>query len=104
MIITEDTFKYDFESLDSGSDEFKFIKKFIKTTEMNAMNRNEKVLKIHKVFEKRPTSSMDKRRNNLMLFHGTSTNGVIGILREGFNHDYYLNIKLKQYLNVLYFT
>ena len=87
VIITDNSFKYDFESLDSGSDEFKVIKKFIKTTAMNSYYSNEKVLQIHKVFEKRPTSSMDKRRNNLMLFHGTSTNGVIGILREGFNHD-----------------
>ena len=86
MIITEDTFKYDFESLDSGSDEFKFIKKFIKVTKFITVIKLGKILQIHKVFEKRSTSSVDEKRNNLMLFHGTNKKGVEGILKEGFSY------------------
>jgi len=87
VVITDDSFKYDFELLDSSSNEFKFIKKFIKITAMNAMNRNEKVLQIHKVTQKNPTSLMDNKRNNLMLFHGTNEKGVEGILKEGFKNS-----------------
>ena len=87
VVITDDSFKYHFELLDSSSNEFKFIKKFIKITAMNAMNPHEKVLQIHKVTQKNPTSLMDNNRNNLMLFHGTNEKGVEGILKKGYNHD-----------------
>ena len=84
VIITDDTFKYDFEPLDSSSDEFKFIKDFINITATISL---EKVLQIHKVFETSPTNSVGKKRNNLMLFHGTNERGVEGILKEGFKNS-----------------
>ena len=84
VIITDDTFKYDFELLDSNSDEFKCIKEFISITSTDYL---QKLLQIHKVFEINPTNSTVTKRNNLMLFHGTNEKGVERILKEGFKNS-----------------
>ena len=81
VIITDDTFKYDFELLDSNSDEFKCIKEFISVTSTDYL---QKILQIHKVFETNQTKTSEVKRNNLMLFHGTNQKGVERILKEGF--------------------
>ena len=84
VIITDDTFKYDFELLDSSSDEFKCIKEFISVTSTDYL---QKLLQIHKVFETNPTKTSEVKRNNLMLFHGTNEKGVERILKEGFKNS-----------------
>ena len=84
VIITDDTFQYDFELLDSSSDEFKCIKEFISVTSTDYL---QKLLQIHKVFETNPTKTSEVKRNNLMLFHGTNEKGVEGILKEGFKNS-----------------
>ena len=37
--------------------------------------------------ETAPTSSVNEKRNNLMLFHGTNDKGVESILKKGFKYS-----------------
>ena len=94
-IITDKSFKYDVEKLDSTSDEVKFIKQFYDTTgdTTNVMTDHlkregyitqVKDLKIYKVIEDNPIIAVDEKNNNLMLFHGTTPKGATGILKEGY--------------------
>ena len=93
-IITEKSFKYDLEKLDSTSDEFLFVKKFYDTT-TNGFGfgfgfvdlSKLKNFQIYKVIENNPIKEVEAKRNNLMLFHGTSRKGATGILKEGFKNS-----------------
>ena len=95
-ITCDDSFKYNIEKLDSTSDEFKFIKGFYATTSktnetmcsyINIAYRNKDDFCIYKVNEKNPIEAVDEKSNNLMLFHGTTKNGVTGILKDGFKNS-----------------
>ena len=84
-IITDKSFKYDIEKLDSTSNEFKFVKGFYDTADYNLIQRIN--FQIHKVIGNNPKKGNEAKRNNLMLFHGTNQKGAAGILKEGFKNS-----------------
>ena len=97
-IITDNSFKYDLEKLDSTSDEFILVKQFHDiTVSITNYNGNSKKasgytsqienFQIYKVNENNPTESAQEKNNNLMLFHGTNRKGAVGILKEGFKNS-----------------
>ena len=91
-IITDKSFKYDLEKLDSTSDEFMLVNDFFATTKVCTSNRfhylpEVKDLRIYKVIENNPIKSVGGKRNNLMLFHGTTRTRAAGILKEGFKNS-----------------
>ena len=92
-IITDESFKYDLEKLESTSSEFIIVKEFYHATKVMTNSRCRRVndqvknLKIYKITENKPVEAVEVKRNNLMLFHGTSRNGVRGILKEGFKNS-----------------
>ena len=96
-IITDKSFKYNLEKLDSTSDEFIFVKNFYDVTEdsMNAMKNTRKssgyIPKINdfQIYEvvKNNQVKVDEKQNNLMLFHGTTQEGAAKILKEGFKNS-----------------
>ena len=97
-IITDNSFKYDLEKLDSTSDEFILVKQFhdITVSITNYNGNSKKALgytsqienfQIYKVNENIPTESAQEKNNNLMLFHGTNRKGAVGILKEGFKNS-----------------
>ena len=96
------TCKYKRDELYCDSDEYKFVKNFYETntsTEslvsvirkrglVNSLLFGHFVapdnVKLHKISENYPTTKLDEKRNNLMLFHGTNEKNVDGILNKGF--------------------
>ena len=80
-IVTKKGFRYNLAKLDSTLDEFLFVKEFFnKNTKKRAIyeeikSHQVKDFQIHKVVESKPTSAINEKSNNLMLFHGT---GKIG--------------------------
>ena len=99
-IITNKRYKYSLELLDNTSDEFKFVKDFIFTTKSrNFTGRTLKDFKICKVVEKKPVKAVNVKRNNLMMFHGTSLESASGVLKKGFK-----NSKSGQYGKGVYMT
>ena len=84
VIFTDDTFKYEYDLLQSNSNDFKCIKEFFDIT---TTNTKIKILQIHKVSETNAPKSLNKKRKNLMLFHGTNGQGVEGILKKGFKNS-----------------
>ena len=90
-IITDNSFKYNLENLDSTSDEFILVKQFFDTTKSitNALGITIPVtnLQIYKVDENNPIESAEEKINNLMLLHGTNRKRAVGILKEGFKNS-----------------
>ena len=85
------TNKYKRDELNCDSDEYKLVKSFYETnisTQVLAPVIRPVVapdnVKVHKISENYPTTKLDEKRNNLMLFHGTSETNVDGILNKGF--------------------
>ena len=81
--------KYKSEKLGCDSDERKFVKGYLDKTTVN-FNRSRKNLadfNVYKVTENNPIKLFGAKRNNLMLFHGTTDEGVKGILKEGFRNS-----------------
>ena len=77
--------KYKLKELSSGSDDHKLVKNFFDTTKGNKKQRPSPTdFKVYKILENNPLTTLDEKRNNLMLFHGTTIKGVEGILKEGF--------------------
>ena len=80
-IITKKGFRYNLAKLDSTLDEFLFVKEFFNKNTKKKANYEDikshqvKDFQIHKVIESKPTSAINEKSNNLMLFHGT---GKIG--------------------------
>ena len=92
VIITDKSFKYNLEKLDSASDEFILVNVFFATTKVSTDDCFDYLpevtdLTIYKVNENNPIKSVEGKRNNLMLFHGTSRKGAAGILKEGFKNS-----------------
>ena len=95
-IITDNSFKYNLEKLDSTSDEFILVKQFFDTTKIIKKSDSTKAsesrtpaanLQIYKVNENNLIEPTEEKRNNLMLFHGTNRKGAVGILKEGFRNS-----------------
>ena len=86
MNTANEIWKYDFKVLQKTTDEFKFVKQFLETcrcknfVEMYSL----KEIDIYRVTENFPRKRVQTKRNNLMLFHGTSYEGVNGILKTGY--------------------
>ena len=87
-IKTDKSFKYNYEKLQPSTEEFKFLKETFMTTAFRlSFDINADRLKIYKVNERNPVKTEVKPVKNLMLFHGTSQKGAIGILKEGFRNS-----------------
>ena len=103
-ILINKSFKYELEELASTSEEFILVKQFYditsenirkkltnKTSSCNKYENHTNVIvenyHIYKVNENCPITSVNKKRNNLMLFHGTNKKGATGILKEGFKNS-----------------
>ena len=72
------TYKYKCEKLNCDLDEYKFVKSFYET--YNIISTASDNIKVYKILENKPTNILEEKRNNLMLFHGTSETNVDGIL------------------------
>ena len=91
-ITNNETCKYKHEELGCESDEYKFIKNFYETNHdfspLNSLQNTKLVapnnLKVYKISENSPTTIIEEKCNNLMLFHGTNERNVNGILNKGF--------------------
>ena len=88
-ITTNNIWKYDLKKLESTSAEFKFLERFFVTTSktFSAYPELLKDFQIWKVIEQNTKGTVDGKSNNLMLFHGTSQEGVGGILENGFKNS-----------------
>ena len=80
--------KYEQEEISSDKEEYKFVKSFFDTTK-NVFRRKSspKEFKVFKITENNPLTTLNDKRNNLMLFHGTTMKGVEGILKQGFKNS-----------------
>ena len=81
---------YHLKKLDTTSYEYNLVKEFYDMTYFKSkIRKNVKVLQfqICKVIENKPMEGDERKRNNLMLFHGTHKSGAIGILNEGFKNS-----------------
>ena len=84
--------KYKCRELRSSSIQYKLVKSFFETTKcestLYATSKGPtQNFKVYKIIENRPTTTVHKKRKNLMLFHGTNERGVEGILKEGFKNS-----------------
>ena len=88
-ITTNKSWKYDLKKLESTSYEFKIVEHFFKTTSsiFPLFPGIFKKFQIWKVIEQNEKATADEKSNNLMLFHGTSQEGVAGILEYGFKNS-----------------
>ena len=82
VITNTNTYKYKCEKLNYDLDEYKFVKNFYKT--INITSTASDNVKVYKILENKPTKILEEKRNNLMLFHGTSETNIDGILKKGF--------------------
>ena len=80
--------KYKCEKLGVDSDELKTVRDFFNTTTANSTKRdNSPGFNVYKVMETDPSKQLEEKSNNLMLFHGTNSKGVEGILTEGYKNS-----------------
>ena len=86
-IVTDKSFKYNLEKLDSTSAEFKFIKGLYDADDTDDYIVQRNNFEIYKVIENNSIKASEAKRNNLMLFHGTNRKGAAGILKEGFKNS-----------------
>ena len=93
---TEKSYKYKCEKLDCDSVEYKIVKDFYdKTTVSKKLSSRYLQIypqptdgfNVYKIIESNKTKMFKEKRNNLMLFHGTNSKGVEGILTEGFKNS-----------------
>ena len=88
---TEKAYKYKWEKLDCDSVEHKIVKDFYDTTTFTSIRSLPDLppvyYNVYKIVESNPTKNFKEKQNNLMLFHGTSSKGVKGILTEGFKNS-----------------
>ena len=89
---TEKGYQYKCEKLDCDSVEHKIVKDFFDITTTTSTSYRQKFLEIasfdvYKIIESNPTKMLKEKRNNLMLFQGTNSKGVEGILTEGFKNS-----------------
>ena len=81
---------YHLKKLDTTSYEYNLVKEFYDMTyDKSKIRKDVKVLQFQvcKVIENKPMEGEGRKRNNLMLFHGTTINGAIGVLNEGFKNS-----------------
>ena len=85
-IITAKNYKYDVKRLSIESDEFKTIKDFVDSCRYEEQHQKLTMqnFSIFKVLENNPAKTLNEKRNNLMLFHGTKEESVSNILKNGF--------------------
>ena len=89
---TDKVSKYKREKLRHASDEYKFVKNFFDTTRDFTKMYSSTNLRIYKIVENHPTkttTTLDEKSNNFMLFHGTDSKGVKGVLKKGFRNSKY---------------
>ena len=81
--------KYKFEKLSCDSDEHKIVKDFYDKTTLTTTMPDQLPVNydVYKIIESNKAKILKEKRNNLMLFHGTSSRGVEGILTEGFKNS-----------------
>ena len=80
--------KYKCEKLGVDSDELKIVRDFINTTTANSTKWGYlPSFNVYKIIETDPSKQLEEKRNNLMLFHGTNSKGVEGILTEGYKNS-----------------
>ena len=82
--------KYKFKTLSFDSDEHKFVKNFYNSTFSTVYPQKFSEMAsfdVYKIIESNPAVILKEKRNNLMLFHGTSSRRVKGILTEGFKNS-----------------
>lgn len=87
---TNKNYKFDVISLPTESEEFKRVKEFFDDCRYNKKTLNKCTVqnfKIFKVIENNPVETLNKKRNNLMLFHGTKEGVVDMILENGFKNS-----------------
>ena len=86
---TNNLLKYKHEELSSNSEEYKFVKNFFDTTKLVSefVRQMPTDFKVYNIIENQPTKVLSEKRKNLMLFHGTSSKGIEGILKEGFKNS-----------------
>ena len=71
---------YCVKEMTSTEDDFKLIKRSIEDT-TNSHN----ILKVNKIYRvTRRDEANEEKRDNLMLFHGTSADNAVGIVKHGF--------------------
>ena len=88
-------YKYKLEELSSDLDEHKFIKDFYDTTREASLNNSAWLpiqipysdFKVYKITENLPSSVLNEKGKNFMLFHGTKKEHVDSILKEGFKNS-----------------
>ena len=90
--ITDKSFKYGLEKLDSTSNEFNLVKNFFVSTKESEDDSYDYLhqgtsFQIHKVNERSSKQPVEEKSSNLMLFHGTTQKGAAGILKEGFKNS-----------------
>ena len=81
--------KYKFEKLSCDSDEHKIVKDFYDKTTLTTTMPDQLPVNydVYKIIESNKAKILKEKRNNLMLFHGTSSRRVKGILTEGFKNS-----------------
>ena len=80
--------KYKCEKLGCDSGEFKIVSDFFNKTTTNSINWGLSLkFNVYKIMETNPSKELKEKRNNLMLFHGTNSKGVEGILTDGFKNS-----------------
>ena len=88
----KEVYKYKREELSSDSDEHKFVKNFFETTRdaftnIWLSNVSYSDFKVYKITKNQPSSVLNEKGKNLMLFHGTKKEYVDSILKEGFKNS-----------------
>ena len=76
---------YELEEMASGEGDFKLIKKCFEDTMETAMVETQKIYRVSERAERKATRKGEVNESgNLLLFHGTSPEGRVGIINEGF--------------------
>ena len=87
---TKKNYKYDVISLSTESEEFKRVREFFddcRYTENSFDKLSVQNFQVFKVIENNPVETLNEKRNNLMLFHGTKEHRVNKILKNGFKNS-----------------
>ena len=95
FIITDKSFKYNLEKLDSTSDEFILVDGYFRITANRKVFHSYmdriKTFEIYKLTENNPIMTVKEKTRNLILFHGTNelegSEAVTEILKECFKNS-----------------
>ena len=77
--------KYILEEMESTNDDYKLIKKSFKCAMYNWYTRYKyKAHKIYRVKQRITDETGEKKSDNMLLYHGTSFDGAVGVLEKGY--------------------